>query len=113
MSLYDFELESPGDAGSDLVTLGGELDLTNARELEERFEALDQARALVVDLNRVTFVDSAALHVLFKLVRARPEVPPVFVLDPASGIARTLAIVKLDDVARIAASADELGLPGD
>jgi anti-anti-sigma factor len=109
MSVYDFEVGASGGTGPNVVILGGELDLTNARELEERFEALDADRALVIDLDRVTFVDSAALHVIFKLVRSRHASPPAFVLDPASRIARTLAIVKLDDVARVAASLEELG----
>lgn len=111
MSLYAFEVE-PGaeSAGSDVVSLGGELDLTNARELEERLLALRSERSLVVDLDRVTFIDSAALHVLFTVVRSRPPGLTAFVLDPASGIARTIAIVKLEDLARLAASRDELGL---
>jgi anti-anti-sigma factor len=108
MSPYVFEVETAGETGPNIVSLGGELDLTNARELEERLVALDHDRRLVLDLNRVTFVDSAALHVLFKLVRSRSASPPAFVVDPASGVARTLSIVKLDDVARVAASLHDL-----
>ena len=53
------------------MEVAGELDLTNARDMEERLEAVAVAngQALVLDLNRLVFIDSAALHVLFRTAR--------------------------------------------
>lgn len=104
MSTYTFEIQGGEVPNGLVVSLGGELDLTNARELEERLGAVDPEGLLVVDLNRVVFVDSAALHLLFKLARRRPAESVVFVLDPSSPIAKTLAIVGLGEISRIAPS---------
>ena len=108
MSLYELELETIA-AGAVVASLSGELDLTNARELEERLEEAAPAEALlVVDVNRVVFVDSAALHVLFKLARARGRERLALVLDPTAAVARTLDIVGMKDAVRILPSIDGL-----
>ena len=53
-----------------IVDIAGELDLTNAEDVERRLEALSSdTSALVLDVNRVLFIDSAALHVLFRTAR--------------------------------------------
>ena len=56
------------DAGERVLRLEGELDLAAAPELRQRFDTA--AGALVVDLERVTFIDSAVLK---ELLRARAE----------------------------------------
>src|SRR5687768_17085418 len=73
--LSAYELEIGDDAAGVVVAvLSGELDLTNARGLEERLDgAAPDETVLVIDLNRVVFIDSAALHVLFKLAERRPN----------------------------------------
>lgn len=84
------------------VDLSGELDLTNARELELRLdEAAPADVALVLDLTRVSFIDSAALHVLFKLARRRGPERLAIVIEPTSWVARTLAIAGLESVATV------------
>lgn len=97
MSSYGFERREAEDGSHVRIELSGELDLTNARELEER---LDSARSpdvdLVLDLNRVYFIDSAALHVLFKLARRCGRDRMVIVLEPTASIASVIAIVGLD-----------------
>jgi anti-anti-sigma factor len=111
VSHYDFERDETG-ADSVVVALSGELDLTNARELEERLADCAAADALlVVDLNRVVFLDSAALHVLFKLARRRGRERLALVLAPEAAVARTLEIVGMKDAAPIVASLDDLELP--
>jgi anti-anti-sigma factor len=107
MSSYGFERRE-GD-GVVHVELTGELDLTNARELELRLdEAASADTRLTVDLNGVSFLDSAALHVLFKLVRRRGLQGVAFVVDPEAHIASTLAVVGLPQVATVVASPDAL-----
>jgi anti-anti-sigma factor len=108
VSAYELELDGTGDLEID-ASLSGELDLTNARELEERLrDAAPAGSTLVVDLNRVVFIDSAALHVLFKIARQLGPGSLVLVLDPDAPVARTLEIVGMKDAARVIASRDQL-----
>jgi anti-anti-sigma factor len=107
-----YELEIRQSDGSDLylVELSGELDLTNVPEVERRIEALVVPGArIVLDLNRVTFLDSAALHLLFRLARrfgGRERFG--IVLEPNALVARVLTMVGLDEVARIDATLDDV-----
>lgn len=108
VSAYELELGGTGASEID-ASLSGELDLTNARELEERLrDAAPAGSTLVVDLNRVVFIDSAALHVLFKIARHLVPGSLVLVLDPDAPIARTLEIVGMKDAARVVASRDQV-----
>ena len=91
-----------------LVSLEGELDLTNVGRLDEAIEdACPPESALVVDLNRVTFIDSAALHCFFRLARLRGRTRLALVVDPVAPIARALGIVDLGAVATVARTVDE------
>jgi len=109
MSMYDLELDESVVTDALVASLSGELDLTNARELEERLEeAAPQDTLLVIDVNRVVFIDSAALHVLFKLARQRGRDRFVLVLESAAAIARTLDIVGMRDAVRMLPSLDAL-----
>jgi anti-anti-sigma factor len=91
-----FELEPQETEVPNVLHVGiaGELDLTNARELEDRIEELSagDASILVLDLNRVVFIDSAALHVLFRASRTGRI---GIVLAPTAPVARTVEIVGL------------------
>ena len=112
MSAYDLELQDDA-AGMVVASLAGELDLTNARELEERLDNAAPAETiLVIDLNRVVFIDSAALHVLFKVGERRPKDRLVLLLEPNAAVARTLDIVRMRDAVGIVASLDDLGGAG-
>jgi anti-sigma B factor antagonist len=55
-------------SGIAVLALEGELDLSAAPKLRARIEEAATGRALVIDLRRVTFVDSAILK---ELLRAR------------------------------------------
>jgi anti-anti-sigma factor len=109
VSQYDFERDETADGV--VVVLSGELDLTNARELAERLDDCAAADVLlVVDLNRVVFIDSAALHVLFKLARSRGRERLALLLAPDAAVARVLEIVGMKDAAPIVAALDDLEL---
>jgi anti-anti-sigma factor len=111
VSHYDFERDETAADNVVVVALSGELDLTNARELEERLENGASADALlVVDLNRIVFIDSAALHVLFKLARRRGRERLALLLAPDAAVSRTLEIVGMKDAAPIVTSLDDLEL---
>ncbi|HET8969328.1 MAG TPA: STAS domain-containing protein [Gaiellaceae bacterium] len=107
MSAYELELEERAE-GVVRASLAGELDLTNARELEERLaDAAPSEAILVIDLNRVVFIDSAALHVLFKIAERRRNDRLVLVMEPTAAVSRTLDIVRMKDAVTIVASLEE------
>lgn len=100
-----FELERQETDDPDVlhVAVSGELDLTNARQLEDRIGELTvgEASLLVLDLNRVVFIDSAALHVLFRTARrSRTGI----VLAQTAPVARTVEIVGLSEAAVVGES---------
>ena len=107
MPPFEFDPQETDDPDVQHVCISGELALTNARELEERLSDLAAgARSLVVlDLNRVVFIDSAALHVLFRTARTGRI---GIVLSPTAPIARTVEIVGLSGAAVVAESVDDV-----
>jgi anti-anti-sigma factor len=110
MTSYELEQRPTEDHSLVHVDVGGELDLTNAHEVEERLEALTAANGarLVLDLNRVVFIDSAALHVLFRTARRLGKERFALVLEPTAAVARTLEIVGIAEVATLSQTADDL-----
>lgn len=110
MTSYELERRETDDPSVVLVMVAGELDLTNARELEERIEEFpgDDGTSLLIDLNRVVFIDSAALHVLFRAARRLGRDRFGLLYEPTAAVSRTLAIVGLPKVATSGASRDEL-----
>jgi len=106
---YELDVRETQTQGVVLVEVTGELDLTNAADFEQRLDdAAEGAQSLMLDLNRVSFIDSAALHVLFRVLGRVGFDQFGIVLEPNAPIVRTLGIVGLDDAARIRASAAEL-----
>lgn len=110
--VIQFELEHQDIAKSQfaVLALAGELDLTNATELEERLESVISSNgpSLVLDLTRVAFIDSAALHVLFRTARRLGKKRFGLVVQPVSAISRALDIVGISEVATLGSSFDDL-----
>ena len=107
MSAFELAHHESGAGAIVLVSLEGELDLTNVAELEQRLaNACPPERPLVVDLNHVAFLDSAALHCFFRLARSRGRSHLAFVVDPAAPIVRALSIVDLGAAATIVSTLD-------
>ncbi|CAN5362071.1 hypothetical protein BH20ACT13_BH20ACT13_06460 [soil metagenome] len=110
--MTSFQVEPGAADDPEVVVLAftGELDLTNASELEEHLERALTANGsrLVLDLRRVAFVDSAALHVLFRTARALGKERFGLVVEPQSAIARVFEIVRISQMARIGDSIDDL-----
>lgn len=105
-----YELESRDGLRDDmtLIELAGELDLTNVSEIERRVEELaTPGSTVVLDLNRVTFVDSAALHLLFRLARRfGGSARFALVVEPNALVARVLGMVGLGEVANLCSSVE-------
>ena len=69
-----------------VASVTGEIDLSNAEELESRLcSAAGRREGLVIDLTQVTFLDSAGVRLLDHLVAAREPDPRVRVVVGASG----------------------------
>lgn len=107
---YELEIRDSDDGDVLVLELGGELDLTNVPEVEQRVEELAApGTRVVLDLNRVTFLDSAALHLLFRLARRFGGSERFgIVLDPNALVARVLTMVGLPEVATIAPTLDDV-----
>ena len=90
---FTFEIDTSFTAGKYVVCLKGELDLSGSPQLEAALVEAEQshAKAIVVDLGELTFVDSSGLAVLvdaarrsatngdqLRLTRARDHVARVF-----------------------------------
>ncbi len=94
------------EAPSFVITLRGELDLSNVAEMRS---TLADARApAVVDLTAVTYLDSTAL---FELGALRKRVGNVVLIGPSPQIRRTLEIVGFTKIFEIVGSRAEAG-PG-
>jgi anti-sigma B factor antagonist len=75
LSNIDIDIVERG--GVVIVTLEGEVDLCAAPELEQALNrvAASQASSIVIDLDRVSFMDSAGVHVLLQFSLRRETGP--------------------------------------
>lgn len=76
--------------GCVVVAVTGELDAVNAEPLEQTLTRCQNGHPVVVDLEAVTFICSASLHVLLK---QRPGGRPVLV-RPNRNVAKVLDIIE-------------------
>ena len=109
MTSYELAWRETDVPGTIVADASGELDLTNARHLEERLaELAANGERMVLDLNRVTFLDSAALHALFRTARRLGDGRFGIALSPAAALMRTLTIVGLTDAVPVRATAEDV-----
>ena len=96
VATYELEHMEADESGLAFVALSGELDLTNADDLVERLDELANGDTpVVLDLSRLVFIDSAAIHCLFRVARERGPRGVAFVVEPTAPVAATLEIVEL------------------
>jgi anti-anti-sigma factor len=83
-----------------LITVAGEVDLSNVGLLEDAIDeaTVERPRKLIVDLRGVTFMDSTALHALFQ---ARKHAASLILRAPSREARRVIELSGLDSVARI------------
>lgn len=103
LGVEPFRIEEEHPAGKDVIlfVLYGEVDLHVAPRLRERLtRAIDDGAAyVVVDLARVTFVDSMALGVLLgALKHLRETGGELRLVVPAADLRRIFEITLLDEV---------------
>jgi anti-anti-sigma factor len=86
-------------AGRHTLALTGELDLDSANRLEEEVrEVCASGSGLVIDLRKVTFMDSTGLRVLILAGMLCEEKGHELRIIPGEGIQRTLEVSGLDRV---------------
>ena len=109
MTAFEVEPGAADDPQVVVLALTGELDLSNASELEEQLDRAMTANGLrlVLDLRRVAFIDSAALHVIFRTARALGKERFGLVVEPQSALARVFEIVRISEIAGIGDSIDD------
>jgi anti-sigma B factor antagonist len=95
--------------GTVVVVVEGEVDLDSAPEFEQSLTAAaaTDPAAIVVDLDRVSFMDSAGVHVLLQFSVSRPE-PNRLTVTPGSSQVRRL--LEVTGVRRYLSSAAPAGL---
>ena len=94
------ELHLAPDGEVPMIELIGELDLSTAPKLEAMVSGrLSRSSSLVLDLSKLTFIDSSGIAVLIRAFQAtdrRGEVS--FVIAPGSQVARIFSIAGIDRV---------------
>jgi anti-anti-sigma factor len=107
VATYELDRVEPREAGLAYVALSGELDLTNIDDLAQRLDDLAAGNAaIVLDLTKVVFIDSAAIHRLFRIACDRGRHAMAFVVQPTAPVATTLAIAELSQAATVAPTLD-------
>jgi anti-sigma B factor antagonist len=102
--------ESELSDGAQLIALGGEVDLYTAPQVRERLDAAIETGTtrLVVDLSKVTFIDSTTLGVLVGgTKRLRPSGGRIAVVCDEPAITRIFEITGLDGAFDILPTRDE------
>jgi anti-sigma B factor antagonist len=98
------------DSETQVIELGGEIDLYTAPEFKERMVALieDGKKRIIVDLSAATFIDSTTLGVLVGGVkRLRPTGGTLALICTDQNITKIFEITGLDRVFPIHASRAE------
>jgi anti-sigma B factor antagonist len=94
-------IQTRADAdGTPVVTVAGELDISNAHELQDAAAAVAQTdpERVVFELSGTRFMDSAALAVLLRLAA---QVPSVHLRNPSAAVRRVVELTGLRGVLHI------------
>jgi anti-anti-sigma factor len=104
------EIERVDQEGVRVVSVVGELDISNVGALEDAtFDLSNDALGIVVDLSCATYIDSATLGLLFKLhgsLKRRGQVLRV-VCPPGSGARRVLELTGFERETPLAHDRDD------
>jgi anti-anti-sigma factor len=105
--LADVSVEESG--GVAVAHVSGEVDTSNAAEIERRLcgAVTNRSTALIVDLLATTYLDSAAVSVLFELAAELEQRRQRFHVVVGPPVSRVLEFTGMDAVAPVYASVDE------
>jgi anti-sigma B factor antagonist len=95
--------------GGSVVSLAGELDLSTIPKLEGRlFRELDSNVAVVIDLSRLSFIDSSGIGLLIRAFRANEEKPHLHtVIAQGSQVDRVFRLAGIDRALPLYLNRDE------
>jgi anti-sigma B factor antagonist len=87
-------------SGTPLVTLSGEVDVSNTGALEEALTAVTAGRPerVIFDLSTLRFIDSAGLAVL---LRAANRVDAVHLRNPTAAVRRVVELTGLQSILKV------------
>jgi anti-anti-sigma factor len=91
---------SVDDSGSPVISISGELDMSNVEKIEVELEATIAKRPdlLVVDLSALAFIDSSGITLL---LRAAERVGRLELRNPSDIVRRVLQATGLSEVLRV------------
>ena len=87
-----------------IITISGDIDATNADDLELACLDADVKRTVIIDLLTCSYIDSTGLTALIK---ASHHNPLTLVLEPTARVYRIFAITELLNYFTVAATIDE------
>ena len=95
--------------GIRVARLEGEVDKLAVERARTQLDPLAAAGKLVIDLDRVSFIDSAGLHALFGLGRVATAAGGGLALSvpPSCAVARVVEIVRLADAMPVRESVED------
>jgi len=95
----EFALEVNDDGDRVVLALRGEVDLQRRDEVADTAITYLAAKPVVLDLSKVTFIDSSGLGALIRARQAATRLGQSFSIRGATGpVARVLAITGLDEL---------------
>lgn len=82
-----------------VITVEGEMDVATAPILHEALERLKPGSSVIVDLSRLTFVDSSGLRLLMvHAQRMRRAAGALFVRCPSPPVHRVMELTRTDEL---------------
>jgi anti-anti-sigma factor len=111
MAIEDFSYRLDEEPARTIVTIRGEIDLSNAADLAKALgEAADRGEPVVIDAGELTFIDSAGFAAIQRLIeRATVQL----VVPPGCATARGFGISGLAEVVPMFDSLDDARRSGD
>lgn len=98
--LGQLAMRSQRDGDTYTISLTGEMDLANADDVEQELIRAEStnARLIVLDLSRLTFIDSTGIRLLVAAdARARNDSMRLVLKRPPRTVMRVLVIAGIDD----------------
>jgi anti-sigma B factor antagonist len=103
--VLNFDLETETNGSSALVSIRGDLDLQVVDQVSEALTRIesDEPELLVIDLRRLTFMDSTGMGVIAAAhIRARDAGRRFAIVRPPAGVRQAFDRTKLDQVITVA-----------
>lgn len=93
-------VKTSAEGGTPVVSLSGELDLTNAKRVQSVIEDMiaGGTRRLVVEVSELKFMDSSGLALLASVAR---KVPEVKLRDPSPIVRRLIELTGLAEILNV------------